>query len=76
MPTPVAVSVMITVRITPSRSARTPQANLPTAPPAKISISAKPTARTDDPLAMRRKGRKVSSPVRVEESITWMSDSA
>jgi len=72
----VAISVTITVRITPRRSASTPQANLPAAPPAKTSISATPTARTVDPLAMSRKGRKVRKPVRVEESITWMRDRA
>ena len=73
---PVATSVMMTVRMTPSLSASAPQRNLPTAPPAKTSISARPIACTVEPLAIRRKGRKVRKPLRVELSMTWMAASA
>ena len=76
MVAPVATSVMMTVRITPSRSASAPQANLPTAPPANTSMRASPTACTVEPLAIRRKGRKVRKPLRVELSMIWMAERA
>jgi len=43
IPAEVRISVTITIGITPSHSARTPQTNFPTAPPAKRRVSAKPT---------------------------------
>ena len=66
MPAAVAASVTTTVRMTPTRSASAPQANLPAAPPAKTSISASPTARTVEPLAMRRNGNNVRKAERVD----------
>ena len=76
MPSAVAPSVSTTVRITPTRSAMTPQANLPTAPPANTSASAVPTPATVRPLAISAKGRKVSRPVRVALSIMPTAESA
>ncbi len=76
MPPAVASSVSTVVRMTPTRPASTPHANLPTAPPAKVSARARPTDSTAAPLAMRRNGRKVRKPVRVPPSMTPMAESA
>ena len=67
MPSAVASSVRTTVRTIPTRSATRPQTNLPAAPPAKRTASAPPTPATVTPFS-RRKGRKVSTAVRVAVS--------
>src|SRR5262249_9213310 len=69
MPSAVATSVRMTVRITPTRSAMRPQRNLPAAPPTKSRPSAVPIPATVELLAMSAKGRNVMNPVRVELSI-------
>jgi hypothetical protein len=43
IPTAVKTSVPTTMGMIPSRSAKTPQTNFPTAPPAKIRVKAKLT---------------------------------
>ena len=68
MPRAVRASVPITMGMIPSHSARTPQANFPTAPPTKRSVRANPTCPKGISLARRRKGRKVNRALRTEIS--------
>ena len=62
MPAPVTSSVTTTVRITPTRSARAPHANFPTAPPMKTSMSASPTERHRRALADQQEGQEGEEP--------------
>lgn len=76
IPAAVKISVPITIGITPSRSARTPQANFPNAPPAKRRVRLNPTSVIGIPFRKRRNGRKVSKAVRTEISMTPMVNRA
>ena len=64
------------MRTIPTRSATTPQTNLPAAPPAKSTASARPSPATVSPLASSRNGRNVRSAVRVAVSIMPIAASA
>jgi hypothetical protein len=75
MPRPVAVSVMRTVRMMPSRSAE-PQTNFPVAPPAKVTANASHIRSMLAPFPSRRNGRQVRKTVREPISMPWIVESS
>ena len=58
-------SVSQTVGMAPMRAPMKAHTSLPTAPPAKTSVSASPTVGTLAPLAVSRNGRNNRNPMRV-----------
>ena len=76
MPAAVAISVITIMRAMPRRSASTPQASLPTMPPASTSGTAATAQPAESPFAISRKAMNVRKALRVLESRTSIRQSA